>query len=203
MLQRIAYIASIGSFLLGVWVNLADKPDWQRNILFGFGAVCLVAAIVSRFQSPPLRKPPPDRRESKELDMLEGTQILDWSGDFEIHYPKPFRRIPHLQLEVVSGIASYKVVEQRTDGFKLNVTSRTSHELRRGPVIKWRAPGNWSSNKMDNALLGPTWTPATSFPSATPPKCHVWWHFAKPEIIRNGLWGWEHMLPSDRRGTLI
>lgn len=62
-------------------------------------------------------------------------------GPYEVFYPEPFLSPPTLTLPPTSGQSEdLQVVEQRSDGFKVQIGLGTTH----GAVVKWRAVGRVS-----------------------------------------------------------
>ena len=132
MLQKIAAICTIISFLFGIYTTLADNPEWQRYSLFGFAFLCFIVLLVDRKHK---------LRIAKKVITLKGGQPLPYPysrAEVEVFYPTPFKYAPNLAIRfhqmnpsgrrVDVGEPSepeYKITEQRRDGFKLEVLSFT------------------------------------------------------------------------------
>jgi hypothetical protein len=63
---------------------------------------------------------------------------LDQDAEYEVFYPRPFLTPPYLVVSQSSNeVRRFKVIEQRADGFKVEI-SRSMFE---GPRVKWVARG--------------------------------------------------------------
>lgn len=146
MLEKIAAICTITSFLLGVYTTFTGNPEWQRYSLFGFAFLCSIVLLAERkHKSSKIAKP----------TTLKGAQLVTFphdSGEVEVFYPQPFKYTPNLTIRFPKKIADllravtsgppmdpliYRITEQRPDGFKLRVHRLGSSK----PVIKWQAEG--------------------------------------------------------------
>ena len=142
MLQKIAAICTIVSFLLGIYTTLADNPEWQRYSLFGFAFLCFIVLLTERKLK---------LRRTSEVITLKGTQPLPFPFEgieVEVFYPKPFKHTPNLTIRFPKkmipetglghcGAPGYKITEQRPDGFKLKVYPLGRYK----PIIEWKANG--------------------------------------------------------------
>lgn len=143
MLQKIAAICTIISFLLGIYITRADNPEWQRYSLFGFAFLCFIVLLTERKLK---------LRRTSEVITLKGIQPLPFPFErieVEVFYPKPFKHTPNLTIRFPKkmipetglghcGAPGYKITEQRPDGFKLKVYPLGRYYK---PIIEWKANG--------------------------------------------------------------
>ena len=147
MLQKIAAICAIISFLFGIYTTFADNPNWQRWSLFGFALLCLVVWLTERKCIP---------KKAGDVITLTGTHSLPHPHtgiEVEVFYPKPFKYNPNLTIQfperkmiagrpapgsLDGGLPGYQITEQRSDGFKVKILSLSVYYR---PVIKWQAEG--------------------------------------------------------------
>ena len=146
MLQKIAAICTVVSFVFGICTILADNPKWQRYSLFGLAFLCFIVWLVDRKHK---------LRITGKGMTLTGTQPLPYPYrrvEVEVFYPEPFECTPNLtiQFQEIKNTSiyfdigepsepEYKITEQRSDGFKLEVLSFTKGAYK--PIIKWQAKG--------------------------------------------------------------
>ena len=145
MLQKIAAICTVISFVFGIYTTLADNPEWQRYSLFGFAFLCFIVWLVDRKHK---------LRITGKVMTLRRTQPLPYPYrrvEVEVFYPEPFECTPNLTIRFQEmkhlgryGIdepsePEYKITEQRSDGFKLEVLSFTEGYYK--PIIEWQAKG--------------------------------------------------------------
>lgn len=148
MFQKITSICSIGSFLVGIYIILADYPRWQWLVVFGVGLLFIIIALITKKHKP------------RELITFNRVESLSYPSDgnveMEIFYPKPFKSTPHLEIlpptramlrrpgrAGVGAITSqhtleYKIVELRPDGFKIKFLAIPWNYK---PKFEWRAEG--------------------------------------------------------------
>jgi len=143
MLQKIAAICTIISFLLGIYTTFANNPEWQRYSLFGFAFLCFIVLLAERRHK---------LRKTGEAITLKGIQSLPYPYErveVEVFYPQPFKHIPNLTIRFLKkiipdtdlghvGTPGYEITEQRPDGFKIKVYPLGRYYK---PVIKWQAKG--------------------------------------------------------------
>jgi len=148
MLQKIAAICAIISFVSGIYTTFADNPKWQRYSLFGFALLCFVAWFIDRKYG---------RTKQGKVITLNGKYSLPHPHkdiEAEIFYPKPFKHTPNLTIRFPerkmiagrpvpgsahNGLPGYEFMEQRPDGFKIKVLTLSVSYYK--PVIEWKARG--------------------------------------------------------------
>jgi len=143
MLQKIAAICTIISFLLGIYTTLADNPEWQRYSLFGFAFLCFLVLLAERKHK---------LRKDGKVVTLEGSQPIPFPYEgieVEVFYPSSFEHTPNLDIRFPKkmipdtglghvGPPGYKITEQRPDGFKVIVDPLGRYYK---PIIEWQAKG--------------------------------------------------------------
>jgi hypothetical protein len=77
-------------------------------------------------------------RENDNTKTQEGAVTIDRTGDFHVHYPRPYARPPHFQLVPTDGLLGYELREQTADGFKVHINARSGGI---GPKLHWRTVG--------------------------------------------------------------
>ena len=147
MLQKIAEICIVITFVSGIYTSLVDNPEWQSYLFFGLAFLCFIFWLIDRKLK---------LRITGKVVTLRGTQPLPYPHrmiEVKVFYPKPFECIPNLNIHFRKiklrsiGLGpgdepsepEYKITEQRSDGFKIEVLSFTKGAYK--PIIEWQAKG--------------------------------------------------------------
>lgn len=133
MIQKIAAICTIVSFLFGAYTHFGDNPEWQPYSLFILAFIFLIAAFVSRKYK---------FDESSRVITLKGTRRFSYVDmkvkEIQVFYPKLFKKSPELTIKFKKtgtlhpwnqtgegtardSVPEYSITEQHPDGFKLEV----------------------------------------------------------------------------------
>ena len=150
MLQKIAAICTIISFLSGIYTSFADNPEWQRYSLFVVAFLCLIVAFVSRKYK---------FDKSGGVITLKGTQHFSYDdmkvSEIQVFYPKLFKNPPNLTVKFKKSetlhpwsqtgkgtardsVPEYSVTEPHPGGFKLKVFFLPASY---DSVFEWHAKG--------------------------------------------------------------
>ena len=130
-----AAVATISAWIVAVYFQWQGDASLQRNILIGTGLAFLVVVAARRV----IERRTPRAHPYEQTDVMR--IAVDFNREYEVFYPRSFKRPPLLHVECVSGQVDFDVIEQRADGFKL----RTRGGSAAGPVdgirLKWSAKG--------------------------------------------------------------
>ena len=143
MIQEIAAICTIITFLVGIYSTFVNNSEWLRYSFFGFALLCFIVFLYERKIK--------SKRTSGAITQ-KGTQPIPCpyeKVEVEVFYPKPFKHTPNLTIRFPKrqipddlrghiGTPIYEITEQRPDGFKIIVLSLG---IWNKPIVKWQANG--------------------------------------------------------------
>jgi len=152
-------ICTIGLFLFAIYPYISDKfglplfiaqhllsAQYYPPLLFFLAFLFFIITLISRKSG-----------KTSDAITLKGTQEVIWTGEYyeaKVFYSKPFEYTPNLTIHFQKwedpagyGWTGYEPpkyrIEQRFDGFRMEVLSLGSHK----PIIEWQAKGELKKKK--------------------------------------------------------
>jgi uncharacterized membrane protein len=122
-------------------------PDGSRFSIVGVRPLVVIAALLIIIWLPRAFSPASDNNLG--ITTQRGVLELQGTKTYEVFYPKPFSSIPNLtfskKIENQYYSVNYEVMEQRKDGFKINITFTSNPG-----AIEWWAEGVIDKNASPN-----------------------------------------------------
>ncbi len=113
---------------------LANYKRFRLRHKVAVGAVP-AAAIVLVIVATALRLPTPEFDEQGRLLQRGSVTEVHGTGVYEVSYPRPYATPP--ELSWLNRPMGYRMLEERADGFRFEVTLRGPHDL----APRWEARG--------------------------------------------------------------
>lgn len=134
ILQIAGSIASISAWVVALFFQWQGDPGVALNI-------AIITAVAFSLGTGFFYLWP--RIIGKQIASLSDEIIisLNFNREYEVLYPRPFKRTPNLRIECTEGGIDFEIVDQRADGFRfrtLGPDAYGSPHLR----IRWTAKGD-------------------------------------------------------------